>query len=157
MTDYENQEEYSTETSAFYDADDPFAPKPKAISWDEAEIPTKIVGTIIQRPKVLRQLDVKSKRPLSWDSGEPKMTTVTVMDVDGKRVSLWAKLPSALSAALMQATEEAGESIRPGGTLEVTIIGYRWSVDSELLTEKPNKRRGMNAASQFEARYTPPS
>lgn len=157
MTQYENDSEYAADESVLFDNDDPFAPKPKAISFDDAEVPTKLIGTIVQRPRLLRQLDYKTRKPLSWESGEPKMVAVTVLDIGGKRHSLWAKSPSALFAALVQATEEAGESMRPGGVLEVDFIGYSFDRGEEILTVKPNKRRGMNAALCFTAEYTPPT
>src|SRR5207253_9568448 len=161
MTEYENNQEYATDESALFDPDDPFAPKPKAISFDGMEVPTKLIGTLIQKPKVLRQLAYNPKggtrTPLSWESGEPKQVAVVVWERAGVRESLWAKMPSALFAALVKATEEAWQSMRPGGVLEVDFIGYAFERDGEIFTKMPPKRRGMNAALQFTAEYTPPT
>jgi hypothetical protein len=157
MTEYENDQEYATDDTALFDADDPFAPKPKAISFEDMPVPTKMIGTLIQRPKVLRQLQYKTRKPLSWESGEPMQVAVVVWERAGKRESLWAKMPSALFAALVDATEQAGESMRPGGVLEVDFIGYSWERDGDILTTKPAKRRGMNASLRFTAEYTPPN
>lgn len=106
---------------AMYSADDPFAPPPPSWSWTGAEIGDTLECTIVKAPVLIQQLDT-NRKPEFWDSGEKKMTAVTVINVEGAGTfSLWASKPSSLFQALIDASKEAEESMRPGGSLAVIV------------------------------------
>lgn len=132
-------------TDANYDANDPFAPPPPSWSWSGGEVGDKLECEIVKPPTLIRQLD-GNRRPESWDGGEPKMTAVTVVKTDEGTFSLWAAKPSSLFAAMVEASKQAGESMRTGGTLEVEII--------EIV---PSKRKNRDDKREFSAEYVPPT
>ncbi len=128
---------------------DPFAGSQSnpAVSFKDATVGTTYTGTVIEGPKLVQSRDYETGEPAAWPDGNPKMSVVIVLDIDGETRSLWAAKPSALFAALGAAQGKAGARITEGGTLAVRYTG-----------DVPNaKNPRLNPAKQYEAKYTPPA
>jgi hypothetical protein len=125
---------------------DPLAAPAPAISFKDAPIGTVHTGTVLTLPELVQGRDFTTGKPSTWpESGNPKMSVVfTILCHDGVERSVWATKPSGLFAALVAAQKEAGERIRVGGTVSISLEGE----------EKP-KARGMNPAKIYAAVYTP--
>jgi hypothetical protein len=129
--------------------DDPFATRESlpAVSWKGAPVGAQIVCKVLKRPELVQSRDFETGERATWDDGNPKMSVVTEVEINGEKRGLWAAKPSALFAAIAKAQEDAGQLIAPGGTLTVRYTG-----------DKPNEKNPrLNPAKQFEAKYDAPS
>lgn len=121
--------------------------KAPSLSFRDAAVGTTYKGIITARPKLVQSRDFESGEPKTWPDGNPVMSVVVILDVDGEARSLWAQRPSSMFAALVEAQKVAGAGpMEEGGTLYVKFVG-----------EKPNaKNPRLNPAKQYAARYVPP-
>lgn len=129
--------------------DDPFATSEKhpSISFKDKPVGTRVVGKVIERPQLVQARDFETGERATWDDGNPKMTVVTTIEVNGEKYGLWAPKPSALFAAIADAQQKAGSTIAPGGTISVEYVG-----------DKPNEKNPrLNPAKQYAVSYQPPS
>jgi hypothetical protein len=129
--------------------DDPFATSERhpSLSFKDKPIGTRYVCKVVERPNMVQARDFETGERATWDDGNPKMTVVTGVEVNGERMSLWAPKPSAMFAAMGEAQQQAGAQIAPGGTLTVEYVG-----------DKPNEKNPrLNAAKQYRVTYEPPS
>jgi hypothetical protein len=128
--------------------DDPFAVAERhpSLSFKDKPIGTRYVGKVTERPSTVQSRDFETGERATWEDGNPKMSVVTTLEVNGEQVSLWAPKPSAMFAAIAQAQQDAGARIAPGGTLTVEYIG-----------DKPNEKNPrLNPAKQYRVTYEPP-
>lgn len=128
--------------------DDPFAVSEKhpSLSFKDAPVGTSYTGKVVERPALVQARDYETGERATWDDGNPKMTVVTTLEVNGEKVSLWAPKPSAMFAAMGEAQQQAGATIAPGGTLTVEYVG-----------DKPNERNPrLNPQKQYRVTYQPP-
>lgn len=126
--------------------DDPFAgaDKTPAVSFKDAPVGTTYTGVVTEAPRLVQSRDYESGEPAVWPDGNPKMSVVVNLTVDGEGRSLWAPKPSAMFRALADAQKQAGSRIEPGGTLAVKFTG-----------EQPNaKNPRLNAQKIYAAKYT---
>lgn len=128
--------------------DDPFAPSKSApaVSFKDKPIGTKYVMRVRELPELVQSRDFETGEKATWDDGNPKMSVVTGVDINGEEMSLWAPKPSAMFQAIVDAQEQAGARIAVGGTLTVEYIG-----------DKPNEKNPrLNPAKQYRAHYSAP-
>jgi hypothetical protein len=127
---------------------DPFAGADKvpAVSWADAPVGTVVKGVVVEAPKLVQSRDYKTGEPATWPDGNPKMSVVIRLDINGEQRSLWAAKPSAMFAALAKAQTDAGARITVGGELAVKYTG-----------DKQHENPRFNPAKQYQARYTPPA
>lgn len=128
----------------FHD-NDPFAggEKTPSLSFDKKPIGTSYTGKVTKLPEMVQSRDYLSGDPVFWkttgkgkttmDTGQPVMSAVTVLNVDGEERSLWAQKPSAMWAAISSAQRELGRSMRIGDTLTVTFTGEKPHPDNPQL------------------------
>jgi len=121
--------------------------KAPSLSFKDAPVGTVFTGTITSAPKLVQARDFDSGNPKTWPDGNPVMSVVIILDVNGEPRSVWAQKPSSMFAALVAAQKEANAGpMQEGGTLAIKFIG-----------EAPNtKNPKLNPAKQYAARYTPP-
>lgn len=126
---------------------DPFALTGSApsVSFKDAPVGTSFTGKVLEAPSLVQSKDYETGNPAFWPDGNPKMTVVTKLEIDGQERNLWAPKPSALFAAIATAQQAAGAQITVGGTLTVTYTG-----------DKPNDNPRLHPAKQYQATYTPP-
>jgi len=107
--------------------DDPFAQSPKrpSISFRDASIGTVISGKVVEAPKLVQARDFESGEPAFWDDGNPKMTVVVGLEVNGEERNLWAPKPSALFTAIGEAQQAAGKRLDVGDILHVKFVEER--------------------------------
>lgn len=129
---------------------DPFASGGSSVpslSFKDAPFGTSYTGTVVEIPKLVQARDFESGDPAYWPEGNPKMTVVTLLKVNGEERSLWAPKPSAMFAAIADAQQSAGSTIAVGGTLTITYTG-----------DKPNEKNPrLNPAKQYAVSYQPPN
>lgn len=127
---------------------DPFAStSAPSVSFNNMPVGTSYTGTVLELPQLVQARDFETGNPATWPDGNPKMTVVTKLTINGEERSLWAPKPSAMFAAISDAQKTAGASIAVGGTLTVTYTG-----------DKPNATNPrLNPAKQYSAVYTPPN
>jgi hypothetical protein len=127
---------------------DPFAStSAQSVSFNNMPVGTSYTGTILELPSMVQARDFETGNPATWPDGNPKMTVVTKLSVDGEERSLWAPKPSAMFAAISDAQKAAGAALAIGGTLTVTYTG-----------DKPNATNPrLNPAKQYAATYQPPN
>lgn len=128
---------------------DPFAggEKAPALSFKDAPHGTTYTGRVTSAPTLVQSIDFETGERATWPDGNPKMSVVIGLEVNGEARSLWAAKPSAMFAACAEAQRVAGGPICPGGTLEVV---YTHDI--------PNaKNPRLNPAKQYAVRYTPPN
>jgi len=117
---------------------------------------TTISGTVCDKMVTRQQTDMKTKEPLTWPDGNPRLVLVIplqttladpqVEDDDGKR-TIWVAKPGGMYAAIMDAVKTAGATApKLGGQITLQYIGDG---------EKTNP--GLNAPKIFRAHYVPPS
>lgn len=129
--------------------DDPFAQSEShpAVSWKGAPIGAKIVCKVVERPQLVQSRDFDTGEKATWPDGNPKMSVVTLVEVNGEKRGLWAAKPSALFAAIGEAQQKTGRQIEVGGTLTVTYTG-----------DKPNEKNPrLNPQKQYAVEYAPPA
>lgn len=129
--------------------DDPLGyEKAPSLSFKDATPDTMYTGIITGRPKLVQSRDFETGQPKTWPDGNPVMSVVIMLDVDGEARSLWAQKPSSMFAALVAAQKAAGgQPMEEGGTLYVKFTG----------TVPNSKNPKLNPAKQYAAKYTPPS
>lgn len=119
-----------------------------SLSFKDAPIGYTYQGTIIGRPQLVQSRDYETGNPKTWEDGNPVMSVVITLMVDGEKRTLWAQRPSARFVALVEAQKEAGAGpMQEGGTLYIKFIG-----------ERPNRRGNpkLKPAKQYAAKYVPP-
>lgn len=129
--------------------DDPFAGSDSvpSVSFKDTPVGTSYTGRVTEAPKLVQARDYESGQPAFWNDGNPKMTVVTRLDINGEERSLWAAKPSALFRAIADAQKAAGAQITVGGTLTVTFSG-----------EKPNEKNPrLNPQKLYTVTYQPPN
>jgi hypothetical protein len=132
-------------------SDDPFdVPEKKpAYSWAGAKIGTVMTGTVTDAPVEVQSRNFDTGKPETWDDGNPKMAVVVGVEVDGEKLNLWARKPSALFAALAKAhkadKDAGGQGIAVGGELKVQLSGQKKN------PEKPK----LNPQNLFRAKFKP--
>lgn len=100
---------------------------------------TKIGGRVVVAPKLIQQRDFNTKLPAWWDAEktQPKMAVVTELDVNGVTMSLWARKPSDLFAAINRAMNETGgAAIAVGDLLFVELVGATQGEDASKAPAK---------------------
>jgi hypothetical protein len=118
-----------------------------AVSWANAPVGHTITGRVLEAPSMAQSRDFATDKPATWENGDPKMSVVTQLDVNGEVRSLWCVKPSALYGAIVEALKQSGPGyIEVGGTISVTYTG-----------DKPSSKPGMNPAKQFAVQYQPPN
>lgn len=127
---------------------DPFAggTSTPSLSFKDAAPGTSYTCVVVEAPTLLQSRNFETGNPDFWPDGNPKMSAVVKVTVNGEERSIWASKPSALFAAIANAQQTAGQQITPGGTLVVTYTH-----------DKPNDNPRLNAAKQYSAVYTPPN
>lgn len=127
---------------------DPFAggTSTPSLSFKEAAPGTSYTCVVVEAPTLLQSRNFETGNPDFWPDGNPKMSAVVKVTVNGEERSIWAAKPSAMFAAIANAQQNAGQQITPGGTLVVTYTH-----------DKPNENPRLNAAKQYSAVYTPPN
>lgn len=127
---------------------DPFASTgAPSVSFNNMPVGTSYTGTVLELPAMVQARDFETGNPATWPDGNPKMTVVTKLSIDGEERSLWAPKPSAMFAAISDAQKAAGAALAIGGTLTVTYVG-----------DKPNATNPrLNPAKQYNAVYQPPN
>ena len=127
---------------------DPFAggTSTPSLSFKDAPVGTSYTCVVVEAPTLLQSRNFETGNPDSWPDGNPKMSAVVKVTVNGEERSIWAAKPSSLFAAIANAQQVAGQQITPGGTLVVTYTH-----------DKPNDNPRLNAAKQYSAVYTPPN
>ncbi len=127
---------------------DPFASTgAPSVSFNNMPVGTSYTGTVLELPAMVQARDFETGNPATWPDGNPKMTVVTKLSIDGEERSLWAPKPSAMFAAISDAQKAAGAALAIGGTLTVTYTG-----------DKPNATNPrLNPAKQYNAVYQPPN
>ena len=128
---------------------DPFAgaeSKP-SVSFKDKPIGTSYTGIVTKAPELVQARDYESGQPAFWSDGNPKMTVVTTLEINGEELNLWAAKPSALFRAIADASRAAGAQVAVGGTLTVTFSG-----------EKPNEKNPrLNPQKLYTVTYQPPN
>jgi hypothetical protein len=127
---------------------DPFAggTSTPSLSFKDAPVGTSFTCTVVEAPTLLQSRNFETGNPDFWPDGNPKMSAVVKVTVNGEERSIWAAKPSAMFAAIASAQQTAGQQITPGGTLVVTYTH-----------DKPNENPRLNAAKQYSVVYTPPN
>lgn len=136
-------------TAQPYDPTDPFGQPERhpSLSFRDAPIGTTYTGRVVEAPTLVRSRNYETGQPESWPDGNPKMTALVVLEVDGQARSLWAPKPSSMFAAIGEAQKAAGARIMPGGTLSVRLVG----------TEPNRNNPRLNPQKLYAAHYTPPA
>lgn len=121
---------------------------------------TKIGGRVVEAPKLVQQRDFNTKQPAWWDAEktQPKMAVVTAVDVNGTTMSLWAKKPSDLFAAINKAMNDTGGSaISIGDSLFVELVGATQGDDPAKAPAKNYVAHLVRGAGAFAAEAAPAS
>lgn len=129
--------------------DNPFAPREAtpAVSWANVPPGHTVTGRVLEAPAEVQSRDFATGKLDTWENGDPKMSVVTQIEVNGEKRSLWCVRPSALYGAIVDALKQSGPGyIEIGGTITVTYTG-----------DKPSSKQGMNPAKQFAVQYQPPN
>src|SRR4029077_9799613 len=115
------------------------------VSWAGVQPGHTVTGRVLEAPEETQHRDFATGKPDTWDNGDPKMSVVTALEVDGERQALWCIRPSALYGAIVEAVQRAGATgVDVGGWLKVTYTG-----------DAPSK--AGNPAKQFHVDYSPPN
>lgn len=128
--------------------DDPFATRESypSVSFKDKPVGTRYVMRVVEPPTMVQSRDFETGERATWDDGNPKMSVVTGVEVNGERMSLWAPKPSALFVAIGEAQQQANARIAVGGTMTVEYVG-----------DKPNEKNPrLNPAKQYRVTYSPP-
>lgn len=117
---------------------DPFAgaEKAPALSFADVEVGHSYTGVVTDTPKLVQSKDYNTGDPAVWPDGNPKMSAVINLDVDGEPRSLWAAKPSAMFVAIAEAQRTSGIKIRPGVKLRVTWYDSKAHTDPEKIRKK---------------------
>lgn len=129
--------------------ENPFAPREKlpSVSWANVPVGHTVVGKVIEAPAETQHRDFATGALDTWDNGDPKMSVVTRLEVNGEKLALWCIRPSALYGAIVEAVQRAGATgVDVGGWLKITYTG-----------DKAPDRAGMNPAKQFHVDYSAPN
>lgn len=114
-----------------------------SVSFKDQPIGTEYTGVVVGTPEMVQSRDFKTREPATWPDGNPKMSLVVKMLIDGQPRSLWAPKPSAMWAALAAARQAAGVPLDDGCMLTVRFTGTE---------PKP----GMDPQKLYSATYIPP-
>jgi len=126
---------------------DPFADAEStpSLSFANAPVGTSYKFTVLEPAKLVQSRDYETGEPATWPDGNPKMSAVLVVEVDGEKRSIWARKPSSMFSALAKAQADAGARFEAGGAGTVTFA-----------SEKPHENKRFNAIKQYSATYQPP-
>lgn len=128
--------------------EDPFAggDSVPSVSFKDTPVGTSFTGVVTKAPELVQARDYESGQPAFWSDGNPKMTVVTRLEINGEERALWAAKPSAMFRAIADAQKAAGAQIAVGGRLTITFSG-----------EKPNDNPRLNPQKLYTAVYAPPN
>lgn len=102
-----------------------FAKKDQYGNMQSKPVGTKIGGRVLKAPKRVQSRNFTTKQLDTWPDGNPKMSVVVDICVEGVDMSLWVKDPSALFKAFQEAIAGAGGvPVGPGATLFVELTGF---------------------------------
>lgn len=102
-----------------------FATKDEYGNLGSKPVGTRIGGKVLKAPSLAQRRNFTTKLAEFWPDGNPKMSVVVDLDVDGVEMSLWVKKPSALFKAFGDAIAGAGGvPVGPGAFIWVTLIGF---------------------------------
>lgn len=127
---------------------DPFASPDKtpSVSFKNMPIGTTCSGAVTRAPELVQSRDYDTDMPAFWPDGNPKMSVVfhIALDGTGEERAVWASKPSSLFAACAAAQKDAGAQIAVGGHVTITLTG-----------EEPNDNPKKNARKLYAVRYVP--
>lgn len=128
--------------------DDPLSyTKAPSLSFKDVPVGHVYKGTITKKPTLVQSRNFETGEPATWPDGNPKMSVVIQLDLNGEARSLWAPKPSAMFAALVEAQKVAGgQPMQEGGTLYIKFTG----------TTPNAKNPRLNEAKQYACKYEPP-
>lgn len=113
-----------------------------AVSWKDKPVGTVQGGTVVKEPELVQSRDFESGEPAKWPDGNPKMSVVITLDINGEQHALWCPKPSAMFAAVGSETKKLGRGLRAGDKLQIKFTGT-----------KPNtKNPRLNAQKLFSAK-----
>jgi len=118
---------------------DPFAggDTVPSISFKDAPVGATITGIVTVAPSLVQSRDFDTGQPAFWPDNNPKMSVVTRLVLpNGEERGLWAAKPSAMFAAIAAAQKAAGALIAVGGTLTVTLTGFKPAENTRLSPQK---------------------
>ena len=120
----------STGSGSVEEFDEIWGSAPKSISWDVTP-PFEVKGFVVSQESA-QQLDIRTRKPMTWDDGRPKMKVILTLqtdlldpedpDDDGRR-QLHIKRPSALMAAIKDALKQSSFRTPVGKNLSITYTG----------------------------------
>lgn len=131
---------------------DPFAASASrpSVSFKNATPGTSYTGIVTELPSIHQQTDYVTKKPKSYDDGNPMMTVCVPVNISGEDKSFWAdkegKDGGGMFSAIAKAQEAAGARLAVGGTLTVTFLGMGMSKATNAMDKK-----------LFSATYVPPN
>ena len=133
---------------------------PQASTSAKFEQPGAVVGgTILEIGEAVQAKEFSTGKPATWPDGSPKMQVRITLSTDerdpqdptdeGKR-NLWVSesgKKGGMLAAIRDAVKEAGaDTIRPGGILQMAMIGF-----------DPESKNPQNPRKLYQARYQAPA
>jgi hypothetical protein len=102
-----------------------FASKDQYGNLSSKPVGTRIGGKVLKAPTMLQSRNFTTKQLETWPDGNPKMSVVVEIEVEGEPMSLWVKKPSALFKAFGEAIGRAGGvPVGPGAQVWVTLTGF---------------------------------
>lgn len=130
------------------DAADPFQQESTpAVSFRDAQVGSTVTGIVVKAAQLVQSRVFETGALATWPDGNPKMSAVVALSIDGELKSLWAPKPSAMFAAIGAETKRIGRGLKPGDTVEVTLSGT-----------KPNTRNPkLNPQKLYTVKVTPGS
>jgi len=120
-----------------------------AASAKFAQLGDTVTGTITVTPQLRQQTDYKTRKPMFWDDGQPKMQVVVTLQTDQRAAADDDGTRSVyIKGDMQRATREAlrasgAKGLEVGGTLTVVFVG------EEPTSGDPKKL--------YQATYLPPS
>jgi hypothetical protein len=126
---------------------DPFdvPPSVPSLSFRDAPIGTTYVGKVVRLPSLVQQRDFESNELKFWPDGNPMMTAVFHVEINGEERSVWCPKPSSLFAAVVSAQGDNGQRMAVGDTITISFVG-----------ERPNETNPrLNPAKQYAVKIAP--
>ncbi len=131
---------------------DPFATSASrpSVSFDNATPGTTYAGTIAELPSVHPQTDYVTKKPKTYDDGNPMLCVCVPVVINGEEKAFWANKEGrdggGMFSAIAKAQDVSGSRLAVGGKLTVTFTGMGLS-----------KLTNTNTKKLFTATYEPPN
>ena len=108
-----------------------------SVSFKDAPVGTSVTGVVTVAPSLVQSRDFDTGNPAFWPDNNPKMSVVTRIAIpSGEERSLWAAKPSAMYAAIADAQKATGALIAIGGTLTITLTGFKPAENTRLSPQK---------------------